>query len=1469
MVWPWLVHAMTGGRCQRKKKMMGRGKDGGCGTEVKPCPISRASAKTLEDNDKSYSDSERVHVGLDFYTQASKALSERSPFETKEVLDSGVPRTLPSSLATFYVKHADSRKRHKKSSHSGGGGKTKKSSRSDRSRAGSNIWVETGEYFRDLTLPDIEELYKASSLGVLDSQSCFLIPSLGSAIGSNASSSGNAILSSFSSRGNEVDIFVSSSGSAVEVGLDNGVVVKEEDKKEETQLMEIDTVNANVSTKKEEERCTLSDGLEWLLVSKNRILLTSERPSKKRKLLGPDAGLEKLIVNPPSEGNVSVCDFCFLGDTGEQLNKLIVCDSCKVVVHQKCYGMQEKAEGLWLCSWCKQRSEQEDGSSTSLWPCDLCPKKGGALKPVHKGPAESENDRSTRFAHLFCSLWMPEVYVQDTKVMEPIMNIEGIKETRRKLVCNVCKVKCGACIRCSNGACRTSFHPICAREARHRMEIWGKSVHDNVELRAFCSKHSGAVDNFAIKPSHDQAMTIDSITEPVPVTSSVIRPSKLKFGRRNGDQIVLHVETNDLNSDKLGDGTIEDVGLVVTRSNSGLEPEHGDGRQLIDMEKLERNASEDSKQSDHPNLASILHKLIERGKVNLKDMASEIGISLDSLAPAVADGCLGLDSQCKIVKWLKDHACISRQQNNLRVKIKSAAPCEAGIGGVDDIEAVTVAETDLADVVPVKSVPPRRRTKSNIRILKDNKMLSSSKKVFISQSDDGAIVDGGNRDAEGSEEQPNLKKVLDCETSEKIMTLEPTILPGVTNLDGCLSEDNLAKPLDCCTLQSAQADMEQNATVNSDQDPAYSVLVDPLFNQKAIYNSYIHPLIQSKLMQVRLGLNTIKEFDDAEGRKLASSDACSVSTMDNHHKNQHCNHFDVNAKYGQLDLGQLVMAGNDRILELSPEDEVENELVYFQHKLLENAVARKCFSDALICKVVQSLPKEIDAGRKRQWDNVFVNRYLCELKEAKKRGRKEKRHQEAQAVLAAATAAAAASSRLPSFRKDVLDESTHQESLFKASPGRVGSYSQLITRAKETLSKFAVGRVSSEKQSDFVQSSSDFSKEHPRCCDICRRPETLLNRLLVCSGCKASVHLDCYRGAKESAGPWYCELCEELLSSKSSIALAGNLREKPYFATECCVCGGNTGAFRKSTEGQWVHAYCAEWVFESTFRRGQVNPIEGMEIAPKGNDVCCICHRQFGVCIKCNFGLCHCIFHPYCARNAGFFMHVKTSGVKLQHKAYCEKHSLEQRSKIEMQKHGAEELKSIKQRELVLCSHDILASKRDSVALSMLVRTPYLPPDVSSESATTSLRVHTDGYRSCSEAMQRSDDVTVDSTLSGKRCVKLSMSMDMDQKTDDSSTSEQPVTLKPIDRTSFSGKHIPHRSSSVASQNQMDDWEKWSNPRKNAETFEKELVMTSDQASMKNQRLPKGFAYVPVERLSKEKQANEDASSCEPLENDG
>ena len=53
------------------------------------------------------------------------------------------------------------------------------------------------------------------------------------------------------------------------------------------------------------------------------------------------------------------------------------------------------------------------------------------------------------------------------------------------------------------------------------------------------------------------------------------------------------------------------------------------------------------------------------------------------------------------------------------------------------------------------------------------------------------------------------------------------------------------------------------------------------------------------------------------------------------------------------------------------------------------------------------------------------------------------------------------------------------------------------------------------------------------------------------------------------------------------------------------------------------------------------------------------------------------------------------------------------------------------------------------------------------------------------------------------------------------------------------------------------------------ETFQKELVMTSDQASTQNQRLPKGYVYVPRDSLSKEKPWKRNTQTHEPQEPGG
>ncbi|KAI4337757.1 hypothetical protein L6164_016134 [Bauhinia variegata] len=1437
-----LLLVMTRRRCHRRRKMIGVGAEGDCGTEERPCPVSRVPDKipaTQPENPVS-----STGLQIDYYSQAKKALVERSPFDVAEETSTSTVLTLPNALANFLNRHSDSRRRHKKS-HSGA---DKKSSRAGEKSRGSNFWIETEEYFRGLTLPDIDSLLEAASSFRLATWKYFYIPVLGNAPRPNIGSSKND---------KDTDENVDS------VAIKNGDV-----------LLKTDNVARDVLPPDGKDGSTSysSGSLEWLLGCRNKVSLTSERPSKKRKLLGGDAGLEKVLIAGPCDGDSSVCHYCSRGDTSRESNRLIVCISCKVAVHQKCYGVEDNMDGSWLCSWCKQKDDIGESVNT----CVLCPKKGGALKPVNRS---GENVGSVEFAHLFCCLWIPEVYIEDLKKMEPVINVGGIKETRSKLVCHVCKVKCGTCVRCSHGTCRTSFHPICAREAGHRMEVWAKYGYDNVELRAFCSKHSELQENnHILSPGGSVAVGIlSSAADGLPVASSVDRTHNFKIVCKNGDNFRIHMVDSDSCPDKLSHSEPQEIGSSDGRLNSSDMSESG-VQQLSNTGVVGRT-NEDVNASDSLSFALVLKKLIDRGKVDARDVALEIGVSPDMLTAKLNEACLATDLRWKIVNWLRAHVYTNAFQKSSRLKLKPTNSSQDESGATDGSDTLSISDSDLLDPVAVKSVPPRRRTIGNM-ILKDNKMMSSSEAV---SSENGMAMDTVRADQLDHENLGHSDEASIPDANEMNSKLECTFpegqgiedKPHKSRLSGSVPEDNFT-----VCLQNASAFEDHLYPVHSaSESPA------PGSIKKEATSSYIHPYISKKLLQIHnwmLSKDIIWSGEEGNSGLNESSKASGCFG----YQNEQSTCSDI-CKPNQENMELLVMARKMEVPNSSPEDELEGELIYFQHRLLQNSVARNQIADNLIYTIAKRLPQEIDAACQQRWDAVLVNQYLCDLREAKKQGRKERRHKEAQAVLAAATAAAAASSRVSSFRKDAFDASGQQENSLS---GRTGTCSQPMPRAKEILPRVAVARTSSEKYSDFGHPTSDISKEHPRSCDICRRAESMLNPILVCSSCKVAVHLDCYRSVKETMGPWCCELCEDL-SSRSSGAPAVNFWEKPYFVAECGLCGGTTGAFRKSSDGQWVHAFCAEWAFQSTFQRGQVNAVEGMESVLKGVSICCICQRKHGVCLKCSYGHCQMAFHPSCARSAGFYMIARTTGGKLLHKAYCEKHSLEQRAKAETQKHGIEELKNIKQirvelerlrllcerivkreklkRELVLCSHDILAFRRDHVARSALVHSPFFLPDGSSESATTSLKGNTEGYRSCSEAIQRSDDVTVDSLVSGKHGVRVAVSMDADPKLDDDcSTSQSQYNHKIPERLQFSGKQIPNRAS-VMSCNLLDEGGCRSKSRKHAETFEKELIMTSDEASMKNLMLPKGYAYVPADCLSNDKQQDGDVYAIEPLEHDG
>ncbi|XP_078157478.1 PHD finger family protein isoform X2 [Carex rostrata] len=1302
--------------------------------------------------------------GLDLYSQAVKALSVRCPFEGEEA-----PRdpSLPSTLSSFLERHLDGRKNSHRKAEEPSDKPLLPPPPPPPPSDKTTIWDETEQYFRPITLPDIQYLLPKQFLDEVQLDSCFSVPSVGTSLQN---------VEKDTSSGTEAVAVTPQECSKFDQEIKNDAM----DISPDTAPTPAPPMSEAVQQDAVQEEDASS--LHWMLGSKDRFVLTSERPNKKHKLLGQEAGLERLLSLPQSgDEPCTSCDMCCNGETGVQSNKLLCCDACKVFVHQKCYGVHGVPEEPWLCLRCRNR----DSISKQ---CVLCPKEGGVIKPAGNG--------LDMYVHLFCSLWAPEVYVANMKAMEPVLNLEGVPTMRKKLVCNVCKVKNGVCVRCSHGTCRAAFHPICARDSKHQMEIWGKSKNDSVEMRAFCSKHSTIVSPKVEPPAvilqQDQNVT----PKKVPL---------LKFTRKNKDKNAsASNELVNCSSPKLGKKETDIEPSKDANSNGDLD---GAGPWM-----------------NSPDFDSGLRKFIDSGKITVSDLAAEVGISSESLEAALLGETTTFSPGLKmrIVKWL--------QNNNV------------------EKEEPTNVSLDLQSPV-VKSQPPRLRTKGSLVILKDDEEETDAKMTDATD----AVATSLTEDTK----EENMAKLLSTSDptsmKEEVLLSEPIADHLIHNNQSFDSQQNVV-------LTDGAVSMDLNLLKNEDANVASRSLENGQCNSSGFTSaSYVHLLIRRKLMDLKDG-NSNQQSREENSHESDLSDAIE---------------------------DELSKAKSSGILDLAPEDEVEGELVYLQSKLLDNSVNSKQRCEDLLENSLQSLPNEMDAVNRRKWDLIVVSQFLREVKDAKKRGRKERRHREAKAVMVEATAAAATSSRNAGLRKDSKDDTpttTNKEEL------KIGT----STRAKDSTRTPPSKASASDKKSATVFQIPILSRDNTLVCDICSRSETVLNRIFVCSECKVNVHLDCYHSLKNPRGPWRCEVCEESPPKKTSPSTNNQLGDSGRLIVRCALCGNSSGAFRKTTDGLWVHAFCAEWMLESIFRRGQENLVEGLGILPMERDTCCICLCKTGSCSKCSYGDCRITFHPWCARGAGFYMNARGLGGVLQHRAYCAKHSTEQKE-ADDQQYGPEEIKCLKQtrveleklrllceriikreklkRDLVQCSNQILSKKKDCIispghiyARSGPTRSgptksgSFLPPGVSSESATTSIN-NRSSYNS--RSIQQSDDGTVDSSVSHSRHNTVRFTLQNRETDDGTSPPLGSLKRKTVDRGSFAGKSVPKRAvipTKISTQSVCDDGDMKPKLGQAGQTFQKELVMTSDQASAQNQRLPKGFAYVPIGSLSKEKPRDATAS---------
>jgi hypothetical protein len=238
--------------------------------------------------------------------------------------------------------------------------------------------------------------------------------------------------------------------------------------------------------------------------------VSKKKPKKKKRARDGDSNtvIEPVAPLQKPEEVPDKCHVCWDGVSYDD-NQILYCEGCDVAVHQECYGVRAVPKGDWFCRVCeggvkkgkpsskekpsggkKGKNAEKKGKPNAekaekKKTCLVCDAAGGALKPVAGG--------RDRWCHLFCSNWMPELYIKDLKTMEPVGGVENIDADRATLRCEVClKPKgTGSCIQCDFGNCSAAYHPLCAAlSGTHCMEIRSDMTKDGCEYKSFCLKHS-------------------------------------------------------------------------------------------------------------------------------------------------------------------------------------------------------------------------------------------------------------------------------------------------------------------------------------------------------------------------------------------------------------------------------------------------------------------------------------------------------------------------------------------------------------------------------------------------------------------------------------------------------------------------------------------------------------------------------------------------------------------------------------------------------------------------------------------------------------------------------------------------------------------------------------------------------------------------------------------------------------------
>lgn len=167
---------------------------------------------------------------------------------------------------------------------------------------------------------------------------------------------------------------------------------------------------------------------------------------------------------------------------------------------------------------------------------------------------------------------------------------------------------------------------------------------------------------------------------------------------------------------------------------------------------------------------------------------------------------------------------------------------------------------------------------------------------------------------------------------------------------------------------------------------------------------------------------------------------------------------------------------------------------------------------------------------------------------------------------------------------------------------------------------------------------SSFSK-----CVVCTDPESEGNRVLSCYLCSVRVHQMCY-GVKTYKERWKCTPC----MSKTTGSRDPN----------CELCLQYGGAFKKTSNGSWVHVVCGLFIQGVEFvNKDKMQPINISKIPVECRGKMCDFCLNDGVCCLCSAPDCNRWVHATCAQKHASTKELTDKKSMITFLAYCENHT--------------------------------------------------------------------------------------------------------------------------------------------------------------------------------------------------------------------